>query len=226
MSCVEARAHQELASSAAPLCVELERADQPVGKKEQLPAPICYSLHLGLAGIGFSILVERLTQQIDAEQTRPFKYIESRGSDIRYYDVDSKALVRPTWGHKPFETSLAQVPRMFRPAEQFRETLASLTTFHALDVSPRAPVRQPQAMRPVTLLVRHVYDVARIAESTPVALHAAREIFPALVAKDRAEFERQNPEFDWNPILVLEETLVQARTRRELQARYEDIGNE
>jgi len=71
-------------------------------------------------------------------------------------------------------------------------------------------------------LVRHVYDVARIAENTSSALEPAREIFAALVAKDRAEFEGQNPEFDAKPVQVLRETLAQAKTHHELQARYDD----
>jgi hypothetical protein len=71
-------------------------------------------------------------------------------------------------------------------------------------------------------LVRHIYDVARIAESTAGALEGAQGIFAALVDKDRAEFEGQNPEFDANPVQVLQETLAQAKTHRELQARYED----
>ena len=71
-------------------------------------------------------------------------------------------------------------------------------------------------------LVRHVHDVVRIVQTVPGALADAREVFAALVRDDRAEFEGQNPEFDANPIQVLEETLEQAKTHRELQARYED----
>jgi hypothetical protein len=71
-------------------------------------------------------------------------------------------------------------------------------------------------------LVRHIYDVARIAESASGTLQEAQEIFGALVEKDRAEFEGRNPEFDAKPIQVLQETLAQAKTHRELQARYED----
>ena len=71
-------------------------------------------------------------------------------------------------------------------------------------------------------LVRHVYDVAQIVQSASSTLGPAREIFAALVAKDREEFEGQNPEFDADPVKVLRETLEQARTHSELQARYED----
>lgn len=71
-------------------------------------------------------------------------------------------------------------------------------------------------------LVRHIYDVTRIAESTPEAIQEARGAFSFIVAKDRAEFEGQNPEFDANPVKVLRETLFQAKSHGELQARYED----
>jgi predicted ATPase len=115
---------------------------------ERQHAPLHYELSVSAAPLGFGIELEQLTQQLNA---KPFRYIDSRMSDIRYYEVDSKKLVRPTWEHKPFETSLSQVPRMFRAAERFRETLSSLTLFHALDVSPRSPVRQPQPMQPAPL---------------------------------------------------------------------------
>lgn len=123
------------------ICLEMPEQDR---------APLQYQLHLSQAALGFGIVSEQLCQQIKP-QPPPFKYIDSHISDIRYYEADSKKLVRPTWEHKPFETSLSQVPRMFRPAERFRETLASLTLFHALDVSPRSSVRQPQAMQPASL---------------------------------------------------------------------------
>lgn len=71
-------------------------------------------------------------------------------------------------------------------------------------------------------LVRHIYDVAQIAENASGALGEARGIFATLVDTDRAEFEGQNPEFDAYPIQVLRETLAQAKTHGELQARYED----
>jgi len=69
-------------------------------------------------------------------------------------------------------------------------------------------------------LVRHVYDVARIAELSPEALEAAREIFPTLVLSDRDEFKGQNPEFDADPAGVLRRTLAAAKSNGELQDRY------
>jgi predicted ATPase len=40
---------------------------------------------------------------------------------------------------------------MFRQPEELRRILATATQYHVLDVSPRAPVKMPQQMKPATL---------------------------------------------------------------------------
>jgi Nucleotidyl transferase AbiEii toxin, Type IV TA system len=70
-------------------------------------------------------------------------------------------------------------------------------------------------------LVRHVYDVARIAQLNEACLEDARSIFPTLVQNDQHEFERQNPEFDADPVGVLRRTLDAAKANGELKSRYE-----
>lgn len=69
-------------------------------------------------------------------------------------------------------------------------------------------------------LVRHVYDVARIAECANDSLAAARGIFPQLVQNDRQEFLGQNPEFDTDPAGVLKRTLAAAGNNGKLQQQY------
>lgn len=69
-------------------------------------------------------------------------------------------------------------------------------------------------------LVRHIYDVSRIAEQAAGSLPDARSIFEQLVLSDRDEFKGQNPEFDENPIGVLKRTLTAAKTNEELKQRY------
>lgn len=69
-------------------------------------------------------------------------------------------------------------------------------------------------------LVRHVYDVARIAELSGASLEAARAIFPQLVNNDREEFKGQNPQFDADPVAVLKRTLTAAKSNDELKDRY------
>lgn len=115
--------------------------------------PIEYEFTLVAGGLGYSLPEERLTQRRPGTDGKDpfFKFIDSRHRDIRYFDTDAGKLVRPTWDHKPLETSLSQVPKMFREPERFRELLASSSLYHALDVSPRAAVRLPQPMQPAPL---------------------------------------------------------------------------
>lgn len=112
--------------------------------------PLIYSLRLAPTSVAYEIAEESLTQQ-RAGYTQPFKHIASRHGDVRYYQMPDGGLVRPTWDHNPMETSLGQVPKMWREPEDFRKRLASSTHYHALDVSSRAPVRQPQQLRPADL---------------------------------------------------------------------------
>jgi predicted ATPase len=112
--------------------------------------PLDYSLELRLQGVAYVISEERLSQQRQPKPP-PFYHIDSHGPNIRYYEADQGGLVRPTWEHKSLETSLAQVPKMFREPEEFRNRLSSSTFYHVLNVDPRSPVRLPQPLRPATL---------------------------------------------------------------------------
>jgi predicted ATPase len=129
----------------------------PVKEEE----PIEYELSLQTGGLSYVIQQEKLTQLRHKPNAKDpcFKFIESHRNDIAYFDPIAKELKRPEWSHKPLETSLAQVPRMFQEPEKFRSILASSTFYHALDVSPRAPVRLPQTMRPAELPGRDGEDL-------------------------------------------------------------------
>lgn len=113
-------------------------------------APLDYHLQVEPQGPFYSIKEETLTQQ-NRYAGQPFKHIESFGLDIRYYNVDDRKLVRPTWEHTPLETSLAQVPKMFLEPETLRQRLSSSTFYGALNVTPKAPVRLPQQLVPAKL---------------------------------------------------------------------------
>ncbi len=112
--------------------------------------PLNYLLRLKPQGASYVIDEEILSQQ-RYYQPPPFMHIESRGSDVRYFEVEQGRLVRPTWEHNPLETSLSQVPKMFQEPEDLRRNLASSTFYHVLNVEPRSPVRLPQPMRPASL---------------------------------------------------------------------------
>ena len=111
--------------------------------------PLEYDLRLAPRANGYSIVREILSQK--RGHPEPFKHIDSSDKDIRYYEIDEERLVRPNWEHNPLETSLFQVPKMFRQPEEMRRILATTTQYHVLDVGPRAPVKLPQPMKPATL---------------------------------------------------------------------------
>lgn len=155
--------------------------------------PLEYEVQLTAKGQGYVISKEVLSQSRDGF-SGPFKHIDSSDGDIRYYKTEKKpkgGLVRPDWEHNPLETSLAQVPKMFREPEEMRRVLATATQYHVLDVGPRAPVKLPQAMKPAPLpgpdgedLVPYLYylretDKDRF-EAVVDSLHSAFPSFESL----------------------------------------------
>lgn len=125
-----------------------------------------YGLVLSPKGLSYEIREETLTQQTNPNASEPFKHIESYGLDIKYYSLEENKLLRPNWEHNYLETSLSQVPKMYREPENLRKSLASCTYYGALDVSGKSPIRLPQPMRPAKLpgssgedLVSCLYDL-------------------------------------------------------------------
>jgi predicted ATPase len=109
--------------------------------------PLEYEFHLGSKGTGYAISTEILSQRREG-YNQPFKHIHSSNDDIRYYEIGEGRLIRPEWEHNPLETSLSQVPKMFREPEELRRILANAIEYHALDVGPRSAVKLPQQMKP------------------------------------------------------------------------------
>lgn len=136
--------------------------------------PLDYSLKLRPQAVSYTIAEERLGQHRHG-YPGPFLHIDSYGEDIQYFEIDQKKLVRPkqggftvkgstagdhtdqespvrpNWSHDPLETSLSQVPKMFKQPEEFRSRLSSSTFYHVLNVDSRSPVRLPQPIQPATL---------------------------------------------------------------------------
>lgn len=112
--------------------------------------PLEYELNMTPKGTGYTISREVLSQ---SREGRPgaFKHINSQDGDIQYFEIEQEHLVRPNWEYNPLETSLFQVPKMFRQPEQLRRILGSVTQYHVLDVGQRAPVKLPQQMKPADL---------------------------------------------------------------------------
>ncbi len=125
------------------------------GKTEQVSFKLSaelldYALTLKLRGISYEIASESLIQKDKDGQT--LKHITSRGSDIVYRNPESEKPEHITWDHSPSETSLSQVPKMYRVTETFRKNLASCTHYSAysLNIAHNAPIRLPQKMQPAT----------------------------------------------------------------------------
>ncbi|WP_341730346.1 AAA family ATPase [Microcoleus sp. EPA2] len=136
--------------------VTVDRADSvsisllmPIENQE----PLNYYLKIATKGQFYEIGLETLIQQRNPDAVQPFKYIESRGLDVRYFSPEDEKLLSPNWQHNPYETSLAQVPKMYREPETLRQNLASCSFYKAweLNLSPQSPIRLPQSMRPATL---------------------------------------------------------------------------
>jgi predicted ATPase len=112
--------------------------------------PLKYDLHLAAKGASYTIPLETLSQSRRGYQA-PFMHIDSRYGDVKYYEIEEGKLLRPTWDHNPLETSLSQVPKMFKQPEELRHILSSASHYHVLDVRERAPVKLPQQMKPTEL---------------------------------------------------------------------------
>jgi predicted ATPase len=103
--------------------LEIEILMQVLDKK----TPLNYSLTLSPKGLSYEVRDESLTQQRNPYRAEPFKYIESQGLDVKYFRQERSGLLRPDWEHNPLETSLSQVPKMYREPENLRKSLASCT---------------------------------------------------------------------------------------------------
>jgi len=112
--------------------------------------PLKYDVHLATKGASYTIPIETLSESRTG-YPEPFMHIDSRYGDVKYYEIDEGKLLRPTWDHNPLETSLSQVPKMFRQPEELRRILSSASHYHVLDVGVRAPVKLPQQMKPSEL---------------------------------------------------------------------------
>ncbi|KZL47912.1 ABC transporter ATP-binding protein [Nodularia spumigena CENA596] len=114
-------------------------------------APLDYQLEVAPKALSYEIALETLTQQNNPAAFDPFKHIDSRGLDVKYFSPEDQKLLRPNWEHNPLETSLSQVPKMYQEPENLRKRLASCTFYGALNVAAKSPIRLPQSMRPATL---------------------------------------------------------------------------
>lgn len=121
--------------------------------------PLQYEITLRPRGVTYEITEESLAFYRDPNQRKSENYVESKLGQVRYFDTGVMEMTTPDWELNSMESALSQVPRMYEEPENFRRGLASSTHYHALDVSPRAPVKLPQPMRDSKLPGRHGEDL-------------------------------------------------------------------
>lgn len=109
--------------------------------------PLEYSFSLAAQWLEYSIPSEILQQKIKG-LPKPFRYIDSTGNNIRYFDINKKDLVTVNWEYDRHETSLSQVPKIFLFPEELRRILSTTIKYHTLDVNQSAPIKLPQQMWP------------------------------------------------------------------------------
>ena len=150
--------------------------------------PLKYELMITPIASGYTISNENLSQDISGYET-PFVHISSKHGDIRYFNENEKKLIHSNWEHNLLETSLSQVPKMFRQPEELRQILTTAKQYHVLDISSRAPIKMPQVMKPANLpgvdgedLVPYLYNLR---ENDP-------NMFETIIDTLRAAF----PDFD------------------------------
>lgn len=129
--------------------------------------PLEYELEIRPRGVAHTISKEQLSQRHPGK-AKPMLHLSSIGTNVRYFDPSAKKLLAPTWEHNHQETALAQCLKTFQSSENLRASLASSTSFAALNVAPNAPVRLPQMMRPAS-------DPGTNGESLVSCLYTLRE---------------------------------------------------
>lgn len=139
---------------------------------------------------GYAIDSEVLTVS-DSAAGHNGTLIDSRAGEIQYFDPHLGKMVRPTWEHDFRETFVGKSNAQLRQIDLFRSYLASPLRYHTLDVSPRAPIKFPQQLRPARLPGANGEDIISflhfLREEHPVrfetvldTLHAAFKSFEGL----------------------------------------------
>jgi len=120
--------------------------------------PLRYSLSLVPQGVSYEIELERL-----AHVAAPhLAFLNSIRGHVEFGSNENPLLplVRTLTGWNSFESALSQIDQSHHASVEFRHYLDSITYYHTLDVSPRAPVRIPQLMRDAQLPGENGEDLA------------------------------------------------------------------
>ncbi len=133
-------------------------------------SPMRYHLRLTPQGTGHAIS-EEILDQIRDSCPPPFKYIQCKAGEVRYFDPRIGDYVEPNWEYNWLESALSQLARDYRQPEQVRRILNPIPRYHVLDVHRLAPIKLPQQLRPTVLPGENGEDLAsclyNLRESNP-----------------------------------------------------------
>ena len=158
--------------------------------------PLDYFLSLCKRAYGYKIDDEILRDLNQDPIKKPKKYLASGSDsdgdrDVAY--LQAGGMIEPNWEFKHLETALSQTPKMLGEAEGFRNLVAGISEiYHGLDVSVRAPVRQPQTVLPAQTpglngedLVSCLFTISQTQKDRFEAIEdALRAAFPAFQRLD------------------------------------------
>ncbi len=109
--------------------------------------PLDYFLSLTKQAYGYAI-DDEILRDLDQDPIKNPKIYLSSSSGVTEYFQRGR-MIEPDWQFKDLETALSQAPKMRGAADGFRDLVAGISDiYHGLDVSVRAPVRQPQTLLP------------------------------------------------------------------------------
>ncbi len=122
-------------------------------------SPLHYYLQLTPQGTGYAISEESLDQVLDSCPA-PFRYIQSKAGDVRYFEPMIGDYVGPAWEYNWVESALSQLTRAYQQPEHVRRILNPITRYHVLDVGRLAPIKLPQQLRPTMMPGENGEDLA------------------------------------------------------------------
>ena len=114
--------------------------------------PLKYTLRVTNKSLSYYISQESLEQTVEGMPI-PFKHVDSRQESAPFFDSkinESSPSYLESKHQENQESFLSQVPRRPDNSHYCKRALSSVTKYHIMDVSQRAPVKLPQQLRPVT----------------------------------------------------------------------------
>jgi len=142
------------------------------------PEPVSYHLALEPWAVGYRIAFENLERQTGINASEPYRYIETGNDAKRSVVAEGKIRPREIYPYGQ-ESALVMLSRNDESGV-FVDTLKNILSLGPLEVSPRAPVRLPQALTPAS-------QPGRNGEALFAALYNLRDSSAARASYDRID---------------------------------------